>query len=145
MADEIPAQRKNPLTGEWQTLTFRQWTLLKCGITLDKHDRVDDWTFAIIRGPIAVCSFAFGLDYSIKPYTIEWLSDQLKLFNPLSAPQIYEWAQFMCRFYNVEALEPELRRVGIEKQQIAKAKALALQYALENDKSKSNKRRGKHK
>lgn len=148
--EEIPAERKNPLTGAWEILTFRQWRLLQCGIPISEQHKVDDWMFAVLRGPVASCCFAFGLDFCINQHTIEWLAEQLELFKVRGVSQLYAWSQFMRTYYNIgdDELEQRLKKVAIDKQNTAKATALVLQFALEmkqSDKGGTQKRRRKSK
>ena len=149
-AEEIPSQRINPLTGEWETLTFRQWSLLKCGIILEQQHKVDDWTFAIMRGPIAACCFAFGLEYSTHYATVDWLVEEYKTWKIFGAKALYEWSTFMQRYYDIAEMEFPLRRaIAAKRSQIAAA-LLAMQlkqaldeerYGIKSTKTKKRRRR----
>lgn len=101
----------NPITGDWEEMTPRQWWLIKLG--LGKNAVVDDWTLAILKGPEYAVQFAFGKNQWDHPGANKWLVEKYKEWfpRPPNAKTFCEWCYFISDVYNLEEHLPLMEKL----------------------------------
>jgi hypothetical protein len=130
-------ETKNPVTGEWEMLTPRQWWLIKLG--MDKNSKVDDWTLAIIKGPKHAVGFAFQVFDTDRAGASAWLVARYKEWFPSKprAKEFYEWSRFIMDVYDLDTVLPLMDELMILKKGIIvnSVDSMKMQIALQKKKS----------
>lgn len=113
----VPQCMRNPVTGEFEMMTTRQWWLIKLG--LDRDLKIDDWTFNIIRGPEFAVGYGFNAWELHHPGGNRWLVKQYELWfktRPNSA-KFANWCYFMYDVYDIPKiimLQDEAHKLKID-------------------------------
>jgi len=94
-------ETKNPLTGEWEMMTPRQWWLIKLGFPKDTV--LDDCALAILKGPEHAVGFGFAVYAMERPGANAWLVKRYNDWFPRkpNAETFRQWCLFIEDVYDL--------------------------------------------